>query len=221
VGDAITHGIAAGDVIRNLDVLTALSNSPEAERVNSGPYAEQFLKVKSALNDFFPQLGLSKELGPAEAMQKMNAFLSSASVHEMTARGTQFDFATFMKNNPGLSQSPQGRVLVADILRQMAFQDQKFGEVAQGLDNPKELYKERDKIYEKHPIRIMLNGRPLDSVEPIPEFQRKAGGEPTETRNYENKPSAALYNEGMLGRTIVNPTTKERMIYTRDGWKPL
>lgn len=166
IGGVIAEHIEAGGKVAR-DKLNALDSIESAVRafgpnVVTGPHAEFALRAKEALNG----VGLNadwidKGLPEAEIVTKMNAQLASASAKAMTGRPTQFEFASWQKNNPGLLTSKQGTLALTDILRQQTQNDIDLGKLAQQKNNWANWPDVADKFYESHGLTNPLTGKPM------------------------------------------------------------
>jgi hypothetical protein len=85
-----------------------------------------------------------------------------------------------MANNPGLAQSPEGRAMTADILRQMAMQDQLIGRQAMKLKDPSDFYDLQDRVYQENPIVVHVGGKAIMAADPLPGYaaNQPAGAPP-------------------------------------------
>ncbi len=93
------------------------------DKLTTGPFGEAAMKTKQAVNSVGKLMGMGDDVmgstAPSELITKMNANLASAATQAMTARGTQFDFKTFIQNSPGLSNSIEGTLWLTNILKQV------------------------------------------------------------------------------------------------------
>ena len=139
-----------------------LGNSPDAAHLNTGPLAHTWKSVKEFIQD-----ASGVDIGgtaTAEGIDKLNAFLASASVREMTPRATQYDFKTFMQNNPGIEMSPAGRGILTDILKQTYTQDIALSKLAAKTKNPEDWPDAEEAFYNdpKNKIVVHYQGRDID-----------------------------------------------------------
>lgn len=165
VAEAIKEGASATKANQAVMTLGAINNLPGSDQVNSGPWAEHWLDAKKALLDLTGiDLG---GIAPAEGITKMNAFLSSQAAREMTNRPTQFDFKTFLDNNPGIALSPEGRAMMIDIIMQSSKQDMELSKLATKVKNPEDWPDIREQYLEKHPIIVHYHGNAINSSDPL------------------------------------------------------
>jgi hypothetical protein len=75
--------------------------------------------------------------------------------------------------NPGLAQSPEGRAMTTDILRQMAVQDQLVGRRAMKLKDPSDFYQLQDDFYRDNPIKVTVGGKVINTADRLPGYATK------------------------------------------------
>ncbi len=172
VVEAIEFGGRAQKALNYLNLMDQVGRTPDAAKMNTGPFAEEFLHAKQGIKDLFGvDLG---GIAPAEAIEKFNGFLAAEGAKELTNRPSQFDFKTFLDRNPGIKNSPEGRQLLIDGLRQVYQQDANLANLATKVKDPSQWSDIRDKYLAEHPISLMYRGQNITSVNPstkIPEFQ--------------------------------------------------
>lgn len=166
IGGVVAEHIEAGgkSARDKLNALDSIESSVRAfgPNVVTGPHAEFALRAKEALNGIGLNADwINKGLPETEVVQKMNAQLASASAKAMTGRPTQFEFASWQKNNPGLLTSKQGTLALTDILRQQAQNDIDLGKLAQNKKNWDNWPEVVDKFYETHGLTNPLTGKPM------------------------------------------------------------
>lgn len=175
---ATAKGDVAAKSIQFLRTMRQLDATPDAEKINNGPFAHEFLKVKETLKDLtgFDAGGIAS----AEGIDKMNGFLASTAAKELTNRPTQFDFKTFLDRNPGITISKEGRGLLMDALESSYEQDKALSDAAQSVKSPGEWPKIRDAVIKAHPIVANFRGKDLTTADQkIDEFQLPGGSSPT------------------------------------------
>lgn len=175
VGEQIEKGGMAVKATNYLNMMDQIGSVPDADKINTGPMAQTFLKAKQGIKDVF---GLDLGgIAPAEAIEKFNGFLASEAAKEMTNRPTQFDFKTFLDRNPGITVSPEGRKLLIDSLKQGYQQDAALAGMASKIKTPEEAAawpETRQKYLDEHPIVFNYRGQPITSADKVPEFQGMA-----------------------------------------------
>lgn len=165
VAEAIKAGPAAQKSLAALNTLNVIGGMPGSENMHTGPFAQHWLHAKQALQDL---TGIPFEgVAPAEGIEKMNAYLGMAAAKELTNRPTQFDFSTFLKNNPGIQMSPEGRKMLTDILQQTARQDIAIAKLASKVKDPSDWAEIQDKYYQEHPIAVHYKGQEIKSAESL------------------------------------------------------
>jgi len=153
--------IGAGrQATQRLATLNTLSNIVNSDKnLTLGFGADTALKVKMAMK----QLGIDVgDLSGAEAIQKLNASLASESAKSISARPAQFEFKTFLSNNPGLSLDKQGNQRVIGIFSQLAKRDVDLGRLARAnrdnwdnWDNVVEKYDKQNPIHDPATGRVI------------------------------------------------------------------
>ena len=135
--------------------------------VVTGPLADKVLKGKELLNSLGVDTSwVNAGLPESEVVSKMNAQLASASAKAMTGRPTQFEFASWMKNNPGLLNSPQGTHALINILKQTSQQDIDLGKLAQNKSNWDKWGDVVENYYQKNPLKSPFTGQALGQGAP-------------------------------------------------------
>lgn len=160
---------------QRLGTLNTLSNIIGSDKnLQLGFGSETTLKVKMALQQAGFDFG---DLSGGELIQKLNGVLASESSKSLSTRPTQFEFKTFIANNPGLALDEKGSVRMLGILSQNAKREADLGKLArQNRDN----WDNWDSVVEKydrdHPIKDPTTGKVLSNhtiIAPGP----KAGGQ--------------------------------------------
>jgi hypothetical protein len=179
IGGTIKEYIEAGgknanDRINALNSIESAMRTNEGKGVVTGPQAEHILRFREMLDGMGINTDWIKTGMPqSEMVQKMNAQLASASVKAMSSRPTQFEFSTFQKNNPGLSNSREGTLALIDVLRQGANQDRDIGRLAQNPDNFGRMPQVVDEYYKTHGLTNPFTG---NSMKAEIEAARNGGG---------------------------------------------
>jgi hypothetical protein len=191
--------ISAGAVARQrLATLNTISNIINTDKnMTLGFGAETSLKVKKALENIGLDVG---DLSGPQAIQKLNGLLASESAKGVSARPAQFEFKTFLTNNPGLDLDKAGNQRVIGIFSQLAKRDVDLGKLArQNRDD----WQNWDNVVEKYdqlnPIKDPFTGKPITTnsiVAPGP-TPAKGGTSPT-------TPAAPKLEPG---KTVVNGHT--------------
>lgn len=159
VTKAIEAGEAAPAQISSLNALDAASRVGGGFRGTAA--APFFLEVKKFLSNFgFTQEQLSG-LPAQELLEKLNTILASENTRNITSRGTNFEFQTFMRANPAIFQSEQGFYTLVDLLRQQRQHDQSLGELAQTMrpDQLASWNEMKKQYYRENPLIINIRER--------------------------------------------------------------
>jgi len=147
---------------QRLGTLNTLSNIISTDKnLNLGFGSETTLKVKMALEKAGFDVG---DLSGAQMIQKMNGILASESTKSLATRPTQFEFKTFLGNNPGLALDEKGNIRMLGILSQNAKREVDLGKLARknqdnwdNWDNVVEAYDKRN------PVKDPTTGKILSS----------------------------------------------------------
>lgn len=170
---------------QRLTTLNAISNVVNSDKAPGMGYAgDTELKVKMALQRLGFDFG---DLSGAQLMQKMNASLAAEMAKSLTARSTQFEFKTFLSNNPGLLLDKTGNQRLIGIFSQLAKREVDLGKLArQNQDN----WQNWDKVVEnydaqkEHQIIDPISKKPITTdsiVQPGPAKQAAPKLEPGKT----------------------------------------
>lgn len=157
--DYIDRGRSASRQLSTLNTITNIVNSDKNLTLGyGGPMA---LKIKMALQQAGMDFG---DLSGAETIQKLNAVLASEAIKSVSPRPTQFEFKTFLENNPGLNLDEKGNIRMLGILSQTAKRDYDLGKLARSnRDN----WEKWDDVVEKYdrenPIKDPTTGKVLSS----------------------------------------------------------
>jgi hypothetical protein len=175
---ASATGVAASDVkeqdaliadgkmaSKRLTTLNTISNIISSDKnMTLGFGADTSLKVKLALEQMGVNVG---DLSGPQAIQKLNAALASESTKAISPRPAQFEFKTFLGNNPGLSLDKAGNERVIGIFSQLAKRDIDLGRLArQNRDNWDRWDQVVENYDKSHPIKDPSSGKVIttDSV---------------------------------------------------------
>src|SRR6185312_566666 len=94
------------------------------------------------------------DLSGAQAIQKLNGQLASEAAKSVSPRPAQFEFKTFLNNNPGLSLDKAGNLRVLGIFSQLAKRDVDLGRLArQNRDNWQNWDNVVEKYDKQNPVR--------------------------------------------------------------------
>ncbi|HWU63568.1 MAG TPA: hypothetical protein VN112_16235 [Ensifer sp.] len=153
-------GKAARDKLQALQIMEGALAAPGGTDFTTGPGAEMALKAKQALSSLTGQQldGVTN----AEIIKKTGAYLASAAAKDLASRPTQFDFKTFLENNPGLDISMQGNRLLINIMKQQAQHQMDLARMAQSYKGNSADWNDVVTEYDKsHPILNPMTGKPL------------------------------------------------------------
>jgi len=147
---------------QRLGTLNTISNVVASDpNLNLGFGSETTLKIKMALEKAGMDFG---DLSGSQLIQKLNGVLASESSKSFSTRPTQFEFKTFLANNPGLALDEKGNVRMLGILSQNAKREYELGKLArQNQDN----WGNWDNVVEKYdrenPIKDPTTGKILSN----------------------------------------------------------
>lgn len=202
--DIIADGRSA---MTRLNTLNTVANIVQSDKnLTLGFGGETALKLKKALE----QLGINVgDLSGAQTIEKLNAALASEAAKSVSARPAQFEFKTFLANNPGLSLDKAGNLRVLGIFSQLAKRDVDLGRLARANRDNWQNWDNVVQQYDKtHPILdpVTKNVLSTDSVIAPGNASRS---QPAST--------TASFQEGA---TAINPKTGERIRFTNGKWLP-
>lgn len=145
-----------------LGTLNTISNIVSSDKnLNLGFGSETTLKVKMALEKAGIDFG---DLSGSQLIQKLNGILASESSKSFSTRPTQFEFKTFLANNPGLALDEKGNVRMLGILAQNAKREADLGKLArQNRDNWDSWDSVVEKYDQEHPVRDPTTGKVLSN----------------------------------------------------------
>lgn len=171
--ELIDSGRSASQRLTTLNTLANIVNSDKNLTLGFG--ADTALKVKMAMKQLGVDVG---DLSGAEAIQKLNAALASESAKAISARPAQFEFKTFLGNNPGLSLDKQGNQRVIGIFSQLAKREVDLGRLARqnrdNWDNWDSVVQQYDK---QNPIHDPASGRVITTDSVVAPGPQKASGQ--------------------------------------------
>jgi hypothetical protein len=202
--------ISAGSMARQrLATLNTISNIIDTDKnMTLGFGAETALKVKKALENIGWNVG---DLSGPQAISKLNGLLASESAKGVSARPAQFEFKTFLTNNPGLDLDKAGNQRVIGIFSQLAKRDVDLGKLArQSRDDWQNWDNVVDNYDKKFPIKDPVTGRPITTdsiVAPGPAKTTTAQAAPTtisSKADYDKLPSGAKFT-GLDGKPWQKP----------------
>lgn len=122
-------GLAARHTIGTIDTMQdAFRRS--AGKLPEGPFAENTLKFKQAVNNYIPGFFDQGAIVDATAVTKLNAQLAAEAAKAMTARPSQLEFRAFMANNPGLTTGVDGALFLSEVIKRTKAQDIKLSSLA-------------------------------------------------------------------------------------------
>jgi hypothetical protein len=156
-----------------LGTLNTISNIVNSDKnLSLGFGSETTLKIKMALEKAGMDFG---DLSGAQLIQKLNGILASESSKSFSTRPTQFEFKTFLANNPGLALDEKGNVRMLGILAQNAKREADLGKLArQNRDNWDKWDDVVEKYDREHPIKDPTTGKVLSNhsiIAPAPKQQ--------------------------------------------------
>jgi len=198
----IDAGKAASQRLGTLNTLSNIISSDKNLTLGFG--AETALKAKMALQ----QLGINVgDLSGAEAIQKLNASLASEMTKALTSRPTQFEFKTFLANNPGLLLDKAGNERLIGMFSQLAKREADIGKLARKNQDNWSNWDSVVENYDKsHPIIDPVTKKVLSSdsiIAPGPGKSASAAATASTTIS-----SKADYDKLPSGATFTGPDGK-------------
>lgn len=169
----IDSGKASSQRLTTLNAISNIVNSDKNLTLGFG--GETALKLKMAAKQLGVDVG---DLSGAQGIQKLNASLASEMAKSLSARSTQFEFKTFLANNPGLLLDKEGNQRIIGIFSQLAKREVDLGKLArQNGDN----WKNWDNVVEAYdkqsPIIDPVSKRPISTNSVIsPGPSKQTGG---------------------------------------------
>lgn len=172
--DYIDRGRSAGKQLSTLNAITNVIQSDKNLTLGyGGPMA---LKIKMALQQAGIDFG---DLSGAQMIQKLNATLASEAIKSVSPRPTQFEFKTFLENNPGLALDEKGNIRLLGILSQNAKREYDLGKLAR---QNRDKWDNWDAVVEKYdrenPIKDPTTGKVLSSSSIIAPAEKNVSSEP-------------------------------------------
>lgn len=207
--DYIDQGRNAQARLGTLNTITNIVNSDKNLQLGFG--SETTLKIKMALQQAGIDFG---DLSGAQLIQKLNGVLASESSKSFSTRPTQFEFKTFLANNPGLALDEKGNVRMLGILAQTAKREADLGKLArQNRDN----WDNWDTVvegYDKdHPVKDPTTGKILSNHSIIAPGGKSQGAAPGGAFNSPADVHAAVASGKLKkGDTFVDGNGKTRVV---------
>lgn len=208
--DYIDNGRMAGARLGTLNTISNIVGSDK--NLNLGFGSETSLKIKMALEKAGMDFG---DLSGSQLIQKLNGVLASESSKSFSTRPTQFEFKTFLANNPGLALDEKGNVRMLGILSQTAKREYDLGKLARqnrdNWDNWDNVVEAYDK---KNPVKDPTTGKILSNSSIIAPGT-KQGTQPANSRQFSSPSDVhAAIASGQLkkGDTFTDANGKMRMV---------
>lgn len=129
------------DVHRSLSELKNLAKSANPATVNNAKGQVGTMLMNMGIDPAQVSSFLGIDQGALQAANKQNAHLAQVSTKMVTSRGTNFDMANFMANNPNLAMTPGG------FARVVEFMDKQAGDL---LDKQKNFMDWKKNVPEDH-----------------------------------------------------------------------
>lgn len=172
--DYMKAGPEARDKLQALNIISDAFNAGNGN-ISTGPGAEMILQGKQALQN----LGVNMDgVAPTETVKKMGAYLAAAAAKSLAARPTQFDFKTFLQNNPGLDISVPGNKMLVNIMQQQSQHEMDLSRLAQSYKGSSADWNDVVSQYDKdHPIISPFTGKPLSPTEKMFPNDQKQGSD--------------------------------------------
>ncbi|TPK70206.1 hypothetical protein FJ930_19765 [Mesorhizobium sp. B2-4-15] len=171
VGEAIGNNMAdyingAKDARTKVQALNMIKGVLDqyGGNISTGPGARTMLAGKQMLANAFPGT-FGDQAGPTEMLQKLSTQLATADAKGLASRPTQFDFATYLKNNPGIQMSVAGQKALVNLKLQQAQHDYELGSMATHKQYANDPGGWADVVaqYDKdHPLINPLTNKPAD-----------------------------------------------------------
>lgn len=196
---------------QRLQTLNTISNIISSDKnLDLGFGSETTLKVKMALEKAGFDFG---DLSGGQLIQKLNGILASESSKSFSTRPTQFEFKTFLANNPGLALDEKGNIRMLGILSQNAKRDADLGKLArQNQDN----WSKWDDVVEKydsdHPIKDPTTGRVLSNHSIIAPGPAPGKTGPVKFNSPADVHAAVAAGTLKKGQTFTDPNGVQRIV---------
>jgi hypothetical protein len=175
--EIISAGRGAQARLGTINTITNVVNSDKNLQLGFG--SETSLKIKMALEQAGFDFG---DLSGSQLIQKLNGVLASESSKSFSTRPTQFEFKTFLANNPGLALDEKGNVRMLGILAQNAKREADLGKLArQNQDNWAKWDDVVEKYDKEHPIKDPTTGKVLSNhsiIAPVGKSGRQSASAP-------------------------------------------
>lgn len=211
--EIISAGRSAQARLGTINTITNVVNSDK--NLNLGFGSETTLKVKMALEQAGMDFG---DLSGSQLIQKLNGVLASESSKSFSTRPTQFEFKTFLANNPGLALDEKGNVRMLGILAQNAKREADLGKLArQNQDNWQKWDDVVENYDKEHPIKDPTTGKVLSNhsiIAPVGKSQAAAAA-PGASQKFSSPADVhAAVAAGKLkkGDTFTDANGKQRVV---------
>lgn len=210
--EIIAAGRGAQSRLGTINTITNVVNSDKNLQLGFG--SETSLKIKMALEQAGMDFG---DLSGAQLIQKLNGVLASESSKSFSTRPTQFEFKTFLANNPGLALDEKGNVRMLGILAQNAKREADLGKLARQNQDNWQKWDDVVENYDKtHPIKDPTTGKVLSNhsiIAPVGKPTQAANAAPGGTFNSPSDVHAAVA-AGKLkrGDTFTDGNGKTRVV---------
>lgn len=206
IKEAAGDGKTARAAKKVMDAMNALEKVPATKDIHSGPLAPRIQELSKALSDLtgldvgavIPQLMAKEAITSSEMLQKLGVALATWAAKDLTNRPTQFDFATYIQNNPGILNSPGARRELVNMLDKQADMKIELSKQARRMHagNVHNWVDTEDKIYNDPKYRYEPNLKAIYGDKPIP-----GTATPTATKSIiggisSSVPGASPNNEG-------------------------
>jgi hypothetical protein len=197
---------------QRLGTLNTISNIVSSDKnLDLGFGSETTLKIKMALEKAGMDFG---DLSGSQLIQKLNGVLASESSKSFSTRPTQFEFKTFLANNPGLALDEKGNVRMLGILSQTAKREADLGKLArQNQDNWAKWDDVVEKYDQDHPIKDPTTGKVLSNhsiIAPAEKTDKPAS--PRQFASPDAVHSAIANGQLKKGDTFLDNNGKTRVV---------
>lgn len=173
IEEAETVGLQAATNLRTLDQIRTATLASANARWTGTRLSEWQRQVSTFLYNFDPNNSSSlpalQALPWNELLGKLNAYLAAQATSAISARGTNFEFGTFLQQNPNVAQTPQGTLMMIEYLSAERRREQAIGNMAARLaDEGPQAYSRLHRMIEdydrRNPVYITVppgvNGYP-------------------------------------------------------------
>lgn len=161
VNAAIEKSVTAPAALSTLSTIRTATEAANRDLWRGESLGNWVQKVSQYLSNFgLGSVEQLRKLPYSELLTKLNATLASQATQELSARGTNFELDTFMRNFPSLTQSYEGAVMLLDFLQQEQRRAVQIGRLADNLQ-PNQMgnwTKIVQDFYNKNPIYLNMPG---------------------------------------------------------------